>query len=67
MNKFQIAGCCFLICGYGLMGVAFGGPAFLLRALGSVANALPFLGIGSMLFGVGLVLYGAKIRKGRPK
>ena len=49
------------------MGVAFGGPAFLMGALGSVANALPFLGIGSMLVGVGLVLYGAKIRKGRPK
>lgn len=49
------------------MGVAFAGPTFLVRALGSVANALPILGIGSMLVGVGLVLYGAKIRKGRPK
>ncbi|CAN1549405.1 hypothetical protein MCEMSE15_02115 [Fimbriimonadaceae bacterium] len=67
LNKVQIVGCFFCGGGYLLMGVAFGGPPFLMRALGSVANALPFLGIGSMLVGVGLVLYGAKIRKRRPK
>lgn len=67
MNKVQIVGCFFCGGGYLLMGVAFGGPPFLMRALGSLANALPFLGIGAMLVGVGLVLYGAKIRKGRPK
>ena len=67
LNKVQTVGCFFCGGGYLLMGVAFGGPAFLMRALGSVANALPYLGIGSMLVGVGLVLYGAKTRRGRPK
>jgi hypothetical protein len=67
MNKFQIAGCCFLIWGYGLMGVAFGGPGFLMKYLGPVAFYLPYIALGSMGLGIGLVLYGAKIRKGRPK
>ncbi len=67
LNKVQIVGCFFCGGGYLLMGVAFAAPPFLMRALGSVANALPFLGIGSMLVGVGLVLYGAKIRKRCPK
>lgn len=67
LNKVQIVGCFFCSVGYLSMGVAFAGPPFLVRALGSVAYALPILGIGSMLVGVGLVLYGAKIRKGRLK
>jgi len=67
LNKVQTVGCFFCCGGYLVMGVAFAGPPFLMRALGSVANALPFLGIGSMMVGVALVLYGAKIRKGRPK
>lgn len=67
LNKVQTVGCFFCGGGYLLMGVAFAAPPFLVRALGSVAYALPILGIGSMLVGVGLVLYGAKIRKGRPK